>query len=622
MPDAASSRHYESAVDRWLEVVESAASDPIRSALAQLPELVQSEFDLDAARVHWLDGPSVLVDPPEQQRPPAGERTTGSLIDDVLTLPLSPGGEPLAELHARRRRGFTPALRENMERFAGTASQILDLAQERHSAAVMRELWERLSRPDEDDGPLQAALEVLRTAIGADVVGVVEYRHGRLATRGCVGQGRPELMAFLGAPRTFQSSLVAEAYASGEESFFVDRAPDAAMLPDAVRQAIRAFAVRPMPRQTFAHRFMVAICDHPHRWTASDRSLVRSGSRALRMYLERRRQTDLIRAVLALERSLLSERTENAMQVLISSLVELVPGAEAGSILVREGNEFEFAGISGHDAALLHDVRISEAQMYRWHRGPNHAPLDASRMMKDESGLEQWSDHASEGAMEGRGNVGRILANLSLPVEHGGQVAALVNLDAFASAHAFLDEDSDLLEGFAPLVGFVLYESGVRRELERLATHDTLTGIENRRSFDTVVAQELARVDRSDVPLALMVLDLDDFKELNDTLGHVVGDMALKRVAAALRSTARASDRVFRWGGDEFAALLPDSDEEGAENVVQRLREAVDHAEGEIPALSLSVGVAIRRPGDGTGTDTLLSAADAAMYASKRGKGR
>ena len=159
-------------------------------------------------------------------------------------------------------------------------------------------------------------------------------------------------------------------------------------------------------------------------------------------------------------------------------------------------------------------------------------------------------------------------------------------------------------------------------ELQHLADHDALTGLFNRRRFDEELSRELARAARYDEPGALLVFDLDNFKYVNDTLGHQAGDQVVMSVAAVLRKRLRETDVVSRLGGDEFAVLLPHTEPEQAKAVAADLLRAVrDHeapAGGRSMRMTTSLGVA-HFPEHGVSAEELLAAADMAMYAAKEG---
>jgi len=162
--------------------------------------------------------------------------------------------------------------------------------------------------------------------------------------------------------------------------------------------------------------------------------------------------------------------------------------------------------------------------------------------------------------------------------------------------------------------------------LRRQASHDPLTDLPNRTLFAERLDRALADARRRDAPVALLFLDLDGFKTVNDTLGHEVGNRLLVAVAGRLRSCVRAADTVARAGGDEFTILLPDpGDAAEAERVAGRIVAALERpfaVDGREVRIGASVGVAIAEPGE-AGTGDLLRRADAAMYRAKgAGKGR
>ncbi len=181
-----------------------------------------------------------------------------------------------------------------------------------------------------------------------------------------------------------------------------------------------------------------------------------------------------------------------------------------------------------------------------------------------------------------------------------------------------------MVEGTTVVVGsFIWFLRGrERRLIERLgeaAQTDYLTGCLNRRGFEPAFELELERARRTDAPLALLVGDLDHFKELNDLRGHPAGDRVLVEVARALKDGIRRIDTLARLGGEEFGLLLPSTDSDGAYIVAERLRRAVAAriATSETAELTVSFGIA-SFPSDGQNTDTLFSAADQALYAAKQ----
>ena len=151
--------------------------------------------------------------------------------------------------------------------------------------------------------------------------------------------------------------------------------------------------------------------------------------------------------------------------------------------------------------------------------------------------------------------------------------------------------------------------------LRRLAVSDPLTGLANYRQLTQALDAEIRRSSRTERPFAVVLLDLDHLKTINDRHGHLIGSLALRRVAETLLGSCRAIDTAARFGGDEFALVLPETGDAAAWHVARRVAERVA-GDGEQPPLSVSVGVAVH-PRDGGTLEGLLNAADRSLYESK-----
>jgi diguanylate cyclase (GGDEF)-like protein len=157
-------------------------------------------------------------------------------------------------------------------------------------------------------------------------------------------------------------------------------------------------------------------------------------------------------------------------------------------------------------------------------------------------------------------------------------------------------------------------------ELRREAGQDSLTGLKNRRRFEEDLRGEMARSRRMGKTGALLMLDLDNFKRVNDSLGHPAGDRLIKEIATVLRRRARETDVLARLGGDEFAIVLPSCDTEEAQLVAEAIAAAIrEHAppEGDGPPVTASIGVAVFGTDRRTSFESVISEADTAMYAAK-----
>jgi diguanylate cyclase (GGDEF)-like protein len=163
----------------------------------------------------------------------------------------------------------------------------------------------------------------------------------------------------------------------------------------------------------------------------------------------------------------------------------------------------------------------------------------------------------------------------------------------------------------------------MRAQLATMVLTDPLSGCLNRRGLEQQMAREIARVVRSGRELALIVLDVDYFKRINDTFGHLAGDGVIREVGELLREAVRGADVVSRLGGDEFAVLLPDTNAAGAYKLAKRIHESISHhpfhgVSGRVP-ITVSIGIVADQVPDEDVAHDLLSRADEALYAAKDG---
>ena len=175
--------------------------------------------------------------------------------------------------------------------------------------------------------------------------------------------------------------------------------------------------------------------------------------------------------------------------------------------------------------------------------------------------------------------------------------------------------------GYAVALGGALLDNArLFEQVRHLAVSDPLTGLANYRRLLDVLENETERTDRTGRPFSVLLLDLDELKKINDSYGHLVGSRAICRLADILRIHCRAVDTAARYGGDEFALVLPESQEDEAHRVANRIREVLA-GDDEQPAISASIGISVYR-GDGERIEKLLSEADQDLYAEKARRAR
>lgn len=195
----------------------------------------------------------------------------------------------------------------------------------------------------------------------------------------------------------------------------------------------------------------------------------------------------------------------------------------------------------------------------------------------------------------------------------------LVGLLVFEKTPALLQQE--ILIIFSRQAALTIENAKLFAKVEEMALRDTLTGLYNRRYFNQILDYELNRAKRYHQPLSLVFIDLDHFKDINDTYGHSVGDQFLKQISQKLFSLFRTTDLVARYAGDEFVAVLPATTPEGAMILAKRIQETLGDYQimvrGRTLQVSVSIGVDTYENAEGIGGVTLIDRADKAMYEAK-----
>jgi len=213
-----------------------------------------------------------------------------------------------------------------------------------------------------------------------------------------------------------------------------------------------------------------------------------------------------------------------------------------------------------------------------------------------------------------------IHSGLAVPIQTEGGSIGFIAVFSRSRSHTWSEDEVRELEELALRAGPAIENAKRFREARQLADLDALTGLHNRRFFHETLGREVARAQRYDRQLALIVLDLDDFKAINDRIGHLAGDAVIAESAERVRDVVRSADIACRVGGDEFAVILPESTLADADQLYRRLQTALSaRPVGQAGRLSFSAGVAELKPEDNP--TAFFERADEALYRAKeRGK--
>ncbi|UNK59080.1 GGDEF domain-containing protein [Pseudoxanthomonas daejeonensis] len=297
--------------------------------------------------------------------------------------------------------------------------------------------------------------------------------------------------------------------------------------------------------------------------------------------------------------------TEEAVQLTTQLLSHLLPAAGGTLYRIRASHDYaeelaHWGEHASHSAAM-----VAPAQCWALRRGQPHLLHSGRETLRCEH-IEPPAIHVALNAA-------------CIPLAAQGTQLGFIYL---SSQDPALLERMDLVQAAAEHLSMALHNLQLQERLRLQSIREPLTGLFNRRYLEESLARELARCGRRGLPLSLMMLDLDHFKAFNDLHGHPGGDTLLAAFGQLLAQHARAEDIACRYGGEEFTLILPEAEADAALAIARRLVEAVRqlrvrHLGHELPAVTVSIGVASWRSGSEDG-ESLLHRADEALYRAKR----
>lgn len=306
--------------------------------------------------------------------------------------------------------------------------------------------------------------------------------------------------------------------------------------------------------------------------------------------------------------------SEEYYQSLLERLMEIIPEAQAGSCLIRKNDDFKFIAAVGYDIEELQKVSISEdiVRIYSEEVGIIKGQLIYD--LNKERNLEKLDVIFRE--MNGK----TLMSVLVIPLYLGNYLMGAMYLDNFENENAF-NEELEIASIISRYLQLILWKQKTDERLRHFATHDSLTNALNRAAFMEMAEKVMSLSKRNNRKFAIVYIDLDDFKKINDTHGHEFGDEFLNEFSKKIMSIIRESDLFARFGGDEFVLLLPETDENGAQVFIKRLREILEDEfefRGKKIKYKFSAGIAVFPDDDGNDLEKFINIADERMYSDKR----
>lgn len=530
-----------------------------------------------------------------------------------VVLPLRECSEILAVLKLERTLPFTEEEYQHLISLVQTASGHLTTLAERMKSKIVDQLSQRLLTAHDSFTIANCTLEFLLEVLGLEQSALLVQQGNHL--RPLASRGQLPQYVVAGLPIT--SAWLEPCHKLGQPLY----AYECSLLSHEQESSFNTttFVVYPLG-ETLPARFMLLLASQSQRhWLQTEKEILARVCRTLSLSLRFAESQTRLQTLLTLQRHSLTEPEDKLLHEILLAAVQTVPGAEAGSLLLRRGKKFHFRATVGYDLKALEPFSFRDADMLYWQH-PELLAWDSSEpriFTKKDAEQKQILENSNlPEPFRQAGRVDDIQSNLYFPIVYQGQVLAVLNLDNFHDADAFAADSLEAARMFGPPVAVLLRERRYRYLLERDSLTDPLTNLGNRRSFDQTLERETTRTQHYQTPFSLLMIDLGNFKAINDTLGHAQGDAVLIEVAKTLRKVVRPSDLLFRWGGDEYAVLLLNTAYEGAITAARRCARAIKRLSRQSVPVTAHMGVATY-PTCVNSITALLQLADARLYAAK-----
>ena len=574
--------------------------------------------------------PDTQVDP-RYVAPPRAPTTRSE-----LAVPLIVGDEVAAVLNLEHReagrfsneeRAALAALIQIAEEALGRIRSVHLLERQRSEQEFLAQVNHRLVSAESTRQVADVALQQLMGALQIDGGAVLTVQGATFRMVTDIGEIPPEVRTRIrssGLP--WGLGQIYESWLTQEPIYVTDYQRHPQGVPAYRALGLRAAAFVPIVNAQGRTQALLELgsFSRARDWSERDRALLAVVASTVGVAFERAVIQEQMVELLEIVRGLAqTDDPRRLYQDAVNAAVRLIPGAEAGSILVRSGEVFRFAATHGFsDAILRESPPFEEAEQLEWYAGsvdsfragvPRLATGADVRRHSEESRRNRLDDAIS---LEGR--IPDLCANICVPITFKNEVTGILNIDNLTHEGAFGPSDLRLAEAFGQQIGVIIRQTEYRDALERSVVMDPLTGLGNREGFNRQLTKELSRAKRYGHAVHLVMMDLDGFKAINDRYGHQAGDDALVRVAGALERERREGDAAFRWGGDEFALIIPQVAPPDARRAAERYASAVEALDLDGPhRLAVSVGIA-SYPKDAADREDLMRVADDLMYERKK----
>jgi len=318
------------------------------------------------------------------------------------------------------------------------------------------------------------------------------------------------------------------------------------------------------------------------------------------------------------ERVSKAEDEEEVYSVVLETAVSLIPGASKGSILMLEQDGlFHYTALKGFSDKVKTLTLTKEEIFLNKINNFSDTAIIVNPLKFDENVIEKgkFNEFTEYEALD-------ISCCISSPIYFEGKVIGVINVDSINKNKVFGKEDVELMNYIKNELQLVLNNFISKNKLQYMANFDELTGLYNRRFFKHIFNMELCKLKRTKSRFCLALIDLDDFKQINDTYGHNMGDKALKYFSDVLRTHIRQTDVYARMSGDEFVVLFLDCHKENALKKMESLKAKLKDISFENIKINFSYGLTCIDSNSELSADDIFAIADKYMYEQKKIKDR
>lgn len=313
-----------------------------------------------------------------------------------------------------------------------------------------------------------------------------------------------------------------------------------------------------------------------------------------------------------------SGQIDEILQIILDKAIEIIPNAQKGSILIRDGKYLVFKAVKGYDVDILKGLKLQISDLFQYYTHDFYQPCIVNNV--EAFNKKHLSPEKFETLRRGDGFTPKSV--LSCAILADNEFLGTINIDNTESVTAFKEEDKPLIRHLAVQTGIAFKNTRLIEQTLYLSRYDSLTNTYNRRYFEELLLKSYEQAKLNHQGITLVIFDINDLKQVNDTYGHEAGDVLINSFAEGVKSSIRESDIFARFGGDEFAVIFPNTPADQLEEIISRIRnyfiaKPFTYLGRKILTINFGYGAAVY-PDELQDIDCLIRIADRKMYENKK----